>query len=150
VEAIILVGLQGAGKSTFYREHYFDTHVRISLDLLRTRHRERRLLQFCVETRQRFVVDNTNPMRAERAVYIQAARQAGFRVVGYYFRSRVEECMERNEKRAIGRQVPLKGVIGTAGRMEHPSAAEGFDELRYVWIEPDRGFVIEEWRDEDG
>ena len=75
MEAVIFVGLQGAGKSTFYRERFFDTHLRISLDLLRTRHRERRLLQFCVETGLRFVVDNTNPTRAERAVYIRAARR---------------------------------------------------------------------------
>jgi predicted kinase len=149
VEAVIFVGLQGAGKSTFYRDRYFDTHLRISLDLLRTRHRERRLLQFCVETGLRFVVDNTNPTRAERAVYIRAAREAGFRVVGYYFRSRVEDCMRRNEGRPAGRRVPLKGLLGTAGRMERPSIEEGFDELHYVWIDEDGGFVIEGWRDED-
>src|SRR5436309_3089721 len=66
VEAVILVGLQGAGKSSFYRERLFATHLRLSLDMLRTRHRERRLLQACVETGLRFVVDNTNPTRAER------------------------------------------------------------------------------------
>jgi predicted kinase len=74
VEAVIFVGLQGAGKSTFYRERFFDTHLRINLDQLRTRHRERRLLQVCVETGLRFVVDNTNPTRVERQVYIRAAR----------------------------------------------------------------------------
>jgi predicted kinase len=149
VEAIIFVGLQGAGKSTFYRERFFDTHLRINLDLLRTRHRERRLLQFCVETGLRFVVDNTNPTRAERAVYIQAAREAGFRVVGYFFRSRVEDCMRRNEGRPAERRVPLKGLLGTAGRMERPSLEEGFDELHDVWIDEGGGYVIEEWRDED-
>ena len=149
MEVVIFVGLQGAGKSTFYRERFFDTHLRISLDLLRTRHRERRLLQFCVETGLRFVVDNTNPTRAERAVYIRAASEAGFRVVGYYFRSRVEDCMRRNQQRPAARQVPLRGILGTAGRMERPSIEEGFDELHHVWIDEDGGFVIEGWRDED-
>jgi predicted kinase len=149
VEAVIFVGLQGAGKSTFYRERFFDTHVRISLDLLRTRHRERRLLQFCVETGLRFVVDNTNPTRAERAVYIRAAKEAGFRVIGYEFRSRVEDCMRRNEQRHAARRVPLKGLLRTAGRMERPSPEEGFDELHDVRIDEDGGFVIAEWRDED-
>jgi len=37
MEAVIFVGLQAAGKSTFYRERFFDTHVRINLDMLRTR-----------------------------------------------------------------------------------------------------------------
>jgi predicted kinase len=127
--AVVFVGLQGAGKSTFYRERFFTTHVRLSLDMLRTPHRERRLLRACVEALPPFVVDNTNPTRAERAVYIGAAREAGFRVAGYYFRSRVEDCMRRNEPRPAEQRVPLKGLLGTAGRMELPSREEGFDEL---------------------
>jgi predicted kinase len=143
VQAVIFVGLQGAGKSTFYKERFFDTHLRINLDMLRTRHRERRFLQACVETGQRFVVDNTNPTRAERQIYIRAAKEAGFRVVGYYFRSRVEDCQRRNEQRPSDRQVPLRGILGTAGRMELPSLEEGFDELYYVRIEEGGGFVVE-------
>jgi len=148
VEAVIFIGLQGAGKSTFYKERYFDTHLRINLDMLNTRHRERRLLQACVETSQAFVVDNTNPTRAERAIYIQGAKEAGFRIIGYYFQSKVEECKRRNEQRPDDRQVPLRGILGTAGRMERPALDEGFDELHYVRIDEAGGFVIEEWKDE--
>ncbi len=148
MEAVILVGLQGAGKSSFYRERFFNTHQRISLDLLRTRHRERRFLQFCVETRLRFVVDNTNPTRADRAVYIQAAKEVRFRVVGYHFQSRVEDCMRRNENRPTPQRVPYQAILGTAGRMERPSIEEGFDELYYVKIDETCGFVVEGWRDE--
>jgi predicted kinase len=148
VEAVIFVGIQGAGKSTFYKERFFDSHLRINLDMLRTRHRERRFLQACVETGQPFVVDNMNPTRAERAVYIQAAKEVGFRVVGYYFQSRVEDCKRRNGQRASDKQVPLRGILGTAGRMELPSLDEGFDELRYVRIDEAGGFVVEEWKDE--
>jgi predicted kinase len=148
VEAVIFVGLQGAGKSTFYRERFFATHLRLSLDMLKTRHRERRLLQACLETRQPFVVDNTNPTRAERQVYLRAAKEAGFRVVGYYFQSRVEDCQRRNQQRPAEQQVPLRGLLGTAGRMELPTLEEGFDELNYVRIDEICGFVIEGWRDE--
>ena len=149
MEAVIFVGLQGAGKSTFYRERFFDTHLRLNLDMLKTRHRERRLLQACVETRQPFVVDNTNASRSERQVYIRAAKGAGFRIIGYYFQSRVEDCWRRNEQRPAARQVPMRGILGTAGRMELPSLEEEFDELHYVRIDEIRGFVVEEWRDED-
>lgn len=148
VEAVIFIGLQGAGKSTFYKERFFDTHLRINLDMLKTRHREKRFVQACVETGQAFVVDNTNPTRAQRAVYIQTAKQAGFRIVGYYFQSRVEDCKRRNEQRPVDRQVPLRGILGTAGRMELPSLDECFDELHYVRIVGAEGFVVEEWKDD--
>jgi hypothetical protein len=55
MEAVILIGIQGSGKSTFYRKRFFDTHMRISLDLLRTRHREKLLLRACLEGTQSFV-----------------------------------------------------------------------------------------------
>jgi hypothetical protein len=46
MEAVVFSGVQGVGKSTFYRERFFATHVRINLDMLRTRNREDVLLQF--------------------------------------------------------------------------------------------------------
>jgi predicted kinase len=74
VEAVIFTGIQASGKSAFYKERFFHSHVRISLDLLRTRHREAVLLKTCLELRQPFVVDNTNPAATDRARYIALAR----------------------------------------------------------------------------
>ncbi|MFZ6030442.1 MAG: AAA family ATPase [Chloroflexota bacterium] len=85
MEVILFIGIQAVGKSTFYKEHFFTTHVRINLDMLKTRAREMALLQACLATQQPFVVDNTNVLKRERARYIELARQSGFRVVGYYF-----------------------------------------------------------------
>src|SRR4029077_2067989 len=76
MEAIIFVGVQGSGKTTFYRERFFDTHLRISLDMLRTRHREQLLVAACLAAKQPFVIDNTNPLPADRARYIGLAREA--------------------------------------------------------------------------
>ena len=148
MEAVIFIGLQGTGKSTFYKERFFATHLRINLDMLKTRHRERRFLQVCIETRQPFVVDNTNPTRAERQVYIEAAKQAGFRVIGYYFQSKVEDCKRRNEQRPVEERIPVPGILGAAGKLELPGKDEGFDELYYVRIDEKDRFVIEEWKDE--
>ena len=84
MQAIIFIGIQATGKTTFYVQRFLNTHVRISLDLLRTRHREARFLDACLQTQQRFVVDKTNPTKEDRKRYIELARHAGYEVVGYY------------------------------------------------------------------
>lgn len=145
MEAVVFMGLQASGKSSFYKARFFGTHVRISLDLLRTRNRERRLLELCLDTQQRFVVDNTNPQRADRAKYISPSKEAGYRVVGQYFRSSAEECLRRNSERAVG--VPEVALLSTLKKLELPTIDEGFDELWYVRIVGGR-FLIEEWNDE--
>jgi predicted kinase len=144
MEAIIFVGLQASGKSTFYKERFFDTHVRINLDMLRTRHRERLLLHACIEMKQRFVVDNTNATSAQRAEYISQAREAGFAVAGYYFDSSVSECIARNNRREGAARIPVIGIYASAKKLQVPTLAEGFDALYYVRIESERGFVVEE------
>lgn len=145
MEAVVFVGLQASGKSSFYKERFFSTHVRISLDLLRTRNRERRLLTACLETQQSFVIDNTNPTREERAKYIDAAKSAKYSVIGYYFRSKADECLTRNQRRAD--QVSDVGILSTAKKLELPTLEEGFDTLNYVRL-TEAGFVVEEWNDE--
>ena len=143
MEAVIFCGIQGSGKSTFFRERFFDTHIRLNLDMLRTRHREGILLRACLEGKQPFVVDNTNPTAADRARYVAPARGARFRVVGYYFRSAVAESLERNAQRDPRRQVPVAGVLGTHKRLEVPAWAEGFDALYYVRIGDGGAFIVE-------
>lgn len=147
MEAILFIGIQGAGKSAFFKERFFSTHVRISLDLLRTRHRELRLLEVCLSTQQRFVIDNTNPTCDERRPYILAAKAARFEVIGYYFQSRVEDCRRRNDLRSDAERVPDVAIFSTAKKLERPTLPEGFDKLFYVRLE-ERRFVVEAWQDE--
>lgn len=148
METVIFIGVQASGKSTFYREYFFDSHIRINLDMLRTRHRESLLFTACIDSKQKVVVDNTNPTTEDRARYIGPAKVAGFRIIGYYFQSRIEDCKKRNEERPPCRVVPASGLASTYGRLELPSLAEGFDELHYVKIAEEGGFLVEGWVDE--
>lgn len=133
-DAVIFVGLQGCGKSTFFKQRFFATHVRINLDMLRTRHRERALLHACIVMQQHFVVDNTNILGAERAVYLQAARAARFRVIGYVFERDVPACLQRNAQRSGRERVPDKAIYGAAKRWQAPMLSEGFDSLYDVRV----------------
>ena len=143
MEAIVLCGLQGAGKTTLYRQHWLETHVRISMDLVRTRAREAALLELCLSTRQPMVVDNTNPTVADRARYVGPARAAGFRVVGDLVDASAGEALDRNAGREGRARIPDRGVLGTAKRFIRPAPEEGFDELCHATPAPGGGFRIE-------
>ena len=125
----MLCGLQGSGKTTLYRDRFLATHVRVSMDLLRTRARESAFLELCLETGQPFVVDNTNPTVADRARYVQPARAAGFRVVGYVVEVDAAVAFARNAARPGRERIPDRGLRGTAARFIRPAPEEGFDEL---------------------
>jgi predicted kinase len=141
MEAVILVGIPGSGKSTFYRERFFDTHVRINLDMLRTRERERILLAACLQAKQPFVVDNTNVLAEERARYIEPAKAAGFRTVGYYFQTELRAAIARNNQRPKGQAIPVPGVIAKHKRLQPPAVAEGFDEIYCVELTNKNEFI---------
>src|SRR5512140_1992417 len=145
MEAVILCGIQASGKTTFYRERFFDTHVRLSLDQLKTRSREQILLAACLNARQPFVVDNTNVTRAARAGYIAAAKAAGFRVTGYFFPADPKAAFARNRKRPGRAAIPPGGLFGTHKRLEPPLPDEGFDALYRVGFADDQGFVVSDW-----
>ena len=148
MEAILLIGIQATGKSTFYRRRFFYSHLRISLDMLKTRNRERQFLHLCLQTSQPFVVDNTNPTIVDRARYILPARKAHFRVSGYYFQSVLKEAIHRNARRPDPHRIPVPGIGGTAAQLELPRYEEGFDELFYVRIGEDGDFIVEDWQNE--
>ena len=148
MEAIIFIGIQGAGKSSFYKQRFFDTHVRINLDMLKTKRRQHLLLAACIEARQPFVVDNTNVTAEARAHFIAAAKTAGFRVAGYYFRSDVKAALRRNSWREGAARVPDKALLGTYKRLQLPVRGEGFDALFYVQVNEAGEFTVGEWVDE--
>ena len=142
MEAVIFIGIQGSGKSTFYRERFFDTHVRINLDMLRTRQREQLLFNACLSAQQSFVIDNTNPTKSDRARYMAPARAAGFRVVAYLFKSSVRDAIQRNNQRKLKAKIPPAAIAGTFKKLEPPSLEEGFDEIFTVEIATEGTFLV--------
>lgn len=93
--------------------------------------------------KQKFVVDNTNPTAADRKRYIEPARAARFRIIGYYFETTVEDALQRNALRTGKEKIPEIGVRGTHRKLQPPSHAEGFDELFRVRVLPGGSYDLE-------
>jgi predicted kinase len=147
MEAIIFCGIQATGKTTFFKENFFKTHIRISLDQLNTRNKEQKFIDTCLSTQQPFVVDNTNPTKEDRAKYIAVSVANKFKIIGYYFQSKLNEALIRNNQRLGKENIPEIGIKGTFNKLEIPSFEEGFDELYYVEIE-NGNFKITNWANE--
>jgi hypothetical protein len=143
MEAIVLCGVQGSGKTTLYRDRFAATHEHVNLDVLGSRAREAKLLEACLEEGRPFVVDNTNPTASDRARYVDAARAAGFKVIGYLVEG-------DGESEHVG---PGKAAA-TRRRFVRPAPEEGFDELWHAVNRPggdslegmSRGDIPSRWR----
>src|SRR6516162_9758910 len=120
MELVILMGLQATGKSTFCRERFYNSHVRINLDTLKTRHREHKLVEACLSSKTKFIVDNTNLTREDRARYIVPAKAARFRITGYFFESKVADAINRNAGRKGRERVPDIAIVAFSERIELP------------------------------
>ena len=117
-QAIIFIGIQASGKTTFYN----------------------RLLSGESYTH----IDNTNPEIADRVPYIQKAKDYGYQVIGLFFQSIVKHCVNRNNARRCG--VPSDAIAHTSNRLQIPSYLEGFDELYFVRID-NNGFKVTRWEE---
>ena len=147
VEAVIFTGIQATGKSSFYLQQFYTTHIRLNMDMLKTRHREKLLLEACLQAKQSFVIDNTNPLQSDRKRYMDQIREHDFVITGYYFQSGIADCLTRNQTRTGKSRVPDVAILSTHKKLELPQMSEGYDRLYYVSLQ-DGNFIVEEYKDE--
>jgi predicted kinase len=149
LQLIIFIGLQASGKTTFYHTHFALTHVHISKDLMPKRNRATRqaqLIEAALQAGRSVVVDNTNVTIADRATVIQHFLQAyGAEIIGYYFESKLTDCLERNRQRTGKARVPEVGLYMKAKELVRPSYQEGFHQLFYVKMALEGTFDIRVW-----
>lgn len=136
MELILLIGLQGSGKTTFYKNRFSDTHVHISKDLMRGKknreQRQQRQIEAAFQEGRSVVVDNTNPTAAIRMTLIQLACNYGVQTIGYFFESNIQQCLIRNRSRHGHARVPDVAIYTTAKQLEPPRMAEGFKKIYLV------------------
>jgi predicted kinase len=107
-------------------------------------------LNTCLATGQPFVIDNTNVRSVDRAVYIEAAKRAGFQVTGYFFDVAFREAIRRNAQREGAGRIPVAGIGGTMKRLERPYLSEGYHALYVVTRDENDRFVVTSSADVEG
>ena len=120
--------------------------VRVNLDTLKTRNQEKLLIEDCIKQGKSFVVDNTNPTKADRGRYIPLAKASGYKVIGYFMESKLKDCIERNNLRQGKEKIPSIAIAATSNKLQLPSFDEGFDELYFVKNDG-KTMTVSEWRE---
>lgn len=143
MQLILFIGIQGAGKSTFYQQQFFHSHLRLNKDMLKTNHRLQLLFDTCLISKTKTVIDKTNPTILERKDFITAAKAAHFEVVAYYFDCPFADALARNNARVGKAKIPEVGIKSTAKKMQVPSFSEGFDKIFLVTVH-EHHFAIKE------
>ena len=135
-ELVIFVGMQAAGKSTWYATHLAATHVHVSKDLMKNVRdrdaRQRRMIEEALGAGRSVAVDNTNPTPAVRAPLVELGRRHGARVIACYFQTAAKEAVVRNRLREGKARVPDVVIYVTARKIVPPTLEEGFDEVRLL------------------
>jgi predicted kinase len=146
MDLVVLVGLPGSGKTTFYRAHFANTHEHVSKDLFPHASsrdaRQQALVAAALDRGRSVVVDNTNPRVSDRRVLIDLARTRGARTVAYVFQVPVATAIARNEARQGRARVPKVAIFTVAKRLEPVTYAEGFDEIFTVVFDGEGGEQI--------
>jgi predicted kinase len=144
-ECVILIGLPGAGKTTFYTQRLSGTHLHISKDQLPPSARDKQsrqdaAIRAALDEGRSIAIDNTNVSAAERAALITLAKARRARIVGVIIPASTREAIGRNERRQGRGKVPKVAIFTKAKRFEPPQMVEGFDELHAYRVSGDGVF----------
>ena len=135
-ELVVFVGVQAAGKTTYYHDNFAATHVHVSKDLMKSARdkesRQRAQIAGALSEGRSVVVDNTNPTVYDRAPLIAIGREHGARVIAYYFEAPVRMAVARNQQREGKARVPNVAIFATQKRLVPPTIEEGFEEVRVI------------------
>lgn len=146
VDLVVLCGLQGSGKSTFFDARFAATHAHVSQDRFPSARdpvaRRRALVEEAARAGVSAVVDDTNLTRERRTALVALARELGMRPVLYWFPPDVRGSLARNAGRTGRARVPNVAIFAARKRLAAPEASEGFAAAFEVTPTPEGAFLV--------
>lgn len=141
-ELVIFVGRPGSGKTTVART-VFSKYTWINQDTLKSRDKCVHETEEELRKGRSVVVDNTNPARETRSLYIELARMRDIPVRCIWFTASEEVCVHNSNVRAsvdpTRKSLPKMAWSSYAANYQEPKVEEGFKEVLKVDFEPDLG-----------
>lgn len=131
----MFVGRPASGKSAI-RERYFVPHnyEAVNRDTLGTKEKCVKMANQAIKSGKSVVVDNTNPTKAGRQLYVDLAKKAGIPARCIFFNvdtalSYHLNMFRQNQSQGEKRRVPEVAYRTYAKNFEKPDSSEGFSEI---------------------
>lgn len=141
VEAVIMVGYPGSGKSHFAKENFQKHNYEvINRDTLKNWQKCRDKMEECLEANKSCVIDNTNPDMASRKRFIDVAKKLKIPIRAFVMNSNYYQSKHNNAFREL--TDPSHDHISDMifnmyrSKYEEPQLKEGFDEIVKVNMVP--------------
>lgn len=141
-EMIINVGYPAAGKSTLSKKYLAKKgYTIINRDTLSTQDKCLKAAEASLQQKKSVVIDNTNPSKEARKVYINLAKKYNSSVRCFMFETSFELAKHLNmyrQSQTLGkvRRIPDVGFNTYKSRYEKPELSEGFCEVKSISFIP--------------
>lgn len=133
---ILMIGYPGVGKSVFV-ENMILPHglVYVNRDTLKTMNKCINLADISLKNGKSVVIDNTNPSRDVRKVFINVAKQYKARIIVFDFIADFEIAYRLNKARkesGLGHVLPVVAFVKFRMQYQPPHRDEGIHEIYHV------------------
>lgn len=146
MELILLIGIPGSGKSDFYVNRFLSSHIHFIPSMFKMHEKYFSFFEVCLNSHVPLILDSSVLTFEERARFIKPAKNSGYKVIGYYFKSSIKDALKRNERKPLAAQAQIAEIVEKHHYLQIPGLNEGFNELYYVRINSQNKFMISEWK----
>ncbi len=124
-EIILMVGMQGSGKSTFVKNKFSSKYTVISGDVYKT---AERMLKEADKHSTSIIFDATHGTKEKRKRFVDYAKEKGLPLRCIWMSTNIDTCIEQNKQREAetGTHVPKIALYKYRKDFQEPEESEGF------------------------